>query len=252
MGSFMTTLTVPEKLKLIYEGKAKRLYETNQVDKVLIEFKDDLTAFNGKKHDVIASKGILNAAISAKLFTILEKNGIATHFIEQVDERTILAKRLKMIPLEVVCRNIAYGSLIKRVPLFKPGQKLNRPIIEFFLKNDELGDPFLSEEHIISLEIVREDELNEIKRITRRVNDVLKDFLARVGITLVDFKLEYGWDLNGDLILGDELTGDTMRLWDSKTGRILDKDLYRKGEPLSEVLKAYKECYRRIVLEEVP
>jgi len=162
----------------------------------------------------------------------------------------ILVKKLKIIPLEVVCRNIAYGSIVERVPLLRPGEKLRRPIIEFFLKNDKLGDPFLSEEHVISLGIIDENGIFKIKRITKKVNNILKDFLEKVGIILVDFKLEYGFDKNGELILGDELTGDTMRLWDAKTRAILDKDTYRKGKPLTEVLQAYKECYRRIVLEE--
>jgi len=239
------------KLELIYEGKAKRLYATDDPEKILIEFKDDLTAFNGKKHDILQSKGILNAAITSKLFQLLEKKGIRTHFIEQVDPRTILAEKLDMIPLEVVCRNIAYGSIVKRVPLFQPKEKLNTPIIEFFLKNDALGDPFLSEEHILALGILKEEELAEIKRITRKINDILKSFLSQVGIILVDFKVEYGKNSEKELVLGDELTGDTMRLWDAKTGAILDKDLYRQGKPLTEVLRAYQECYRRIVLGEV-
>lgn len=240
-----------DNLKLIYEGKAKRLYDFGDPNRIIIEFKDDLTAFNGKKHDILENKGILNAAISSKFFEILEDNGVKTHFIKKLNERMILVKRLRIIPLEVVCRNIAYGSLVKRIPLLKPGERLKRPIIEFFFKNDELGDPFLSEEHVLSLGIISEDELLTIKKITRKINDILKKFLERVGITLVDFKLEYGFDKNRELILGDELTGDTMRLWDTKTGVILDKDTYRKGKPLTEVFQAYRECYKRIVLEEV-
>jgi len=240
-----------KKSRLIYDGKSKRVYGTEYPDKIIIEFKDDLTAFNGKKHDVLNSKGELNAAISNKLFNILKDNGIETHFIKQLDSRSFLAKKLNMIPLEVVCRNIAYGSLLKRVPLFKAKEPLHKPVIEFFLKNDELGDPFLSEEHINYFNILNYDQIMVIKSITLKINEVLKSFLKKVGITLVDFKLEYGRDSDGRIILGDELTGDSMRLWDYKTGRVLDKDLYRMNKPLEEVLEGYRECYKRIVLEEV-
>lgn len=236
-----------QKLRIIKEGKSKKLYWVNS-NTALMVFKDDITAFNGAKHDVIDGKGKVCAAISARLFEILNKSGIKTHFIRYVPPRSHEVRILEMIPLEVVCRNIAFGSLLKRLPLFKPKESLSRPIVEFFLKDDSLNDPFLSEEYVSLLNILSHEEISYIKQITLKVNEILRDFLHERELLLVDFKLEFGRDEDGNLVIGDELTCDTMRLWDIRTGEILDKDLYRMGKPLDVVWRGYLTCYERIVL----
>jgi len=233
--------------KLIREGKSKQLFRIDSEKGVLV-FKDDITAFNGVKHDIIEGKGEICAAISAKLFELLNKNDIKTHFIKYLPPNSHIVKILNMIPLEVVCRNIAFGSFLKRLPLFKPKGVLPRPVVEFFLKDDSLNDPFVSEEYVSLLNILSEEEINRIKHITLRINDILKEHLYERGLLLVDFKLEFGREKNGSLVIGDELTCDSMRLWDLETGRILDKDLYRMGKPIDEVHRAYLTCYERIVL----
>lgn len=234
-------------LKKLSEGKTKIVYRIDRADAVLLKFKDSITALDGKKHDLIKGKGHINAAISAKLFKELERAGVPTHFIKFIQPDSMLAHKLNMIPVEVVCRNYAAGHLLTHLPMIKLGTKFKEPIIEFYLKNDALHDPILTEGHLPALDLATEREVKEIKKLTKTVGKRLSMLMANRGLKLVDFKLEFGRDSEGRLRVGDELNGDSMRLWDLKTGRGVDKDLYRKGAPLKQVLKVYEEAYRRIV-----
>ncbi len=230
----------------IASGKTKTVYKLEDPSLVLIEFRDDVTALDGRRRDLIEGKGAINAAITAKLMQVLNSHGIPTHFVEFRSPSSIVAKKLSMIPLEVVCRNIAAGHLVKRLP-FKEGSPLDPPIVEFYLKDDERGDPMVNARHIVALKLASFDEVAFMEETTLKVNEALKSFLASRGLTLIDFKIEFGRDPSGNLIIGDELDPDCMRIRDVSTGRVLDKDLYRQGKPLNEVLEAYLECRRRIV-----
>lgn len=229
-------------MKLIYKGKAKSVYARDE-DRAMIEFRDDLTAGDGAKKDTKAGKGALNAEISAKFFELLERCGIKTHFIEFKRPNRFLVKKVKIIPLEVICRNIATGSLVKRYP-FKEGQEFEQPIVEFGYKSDEYHDPMLNDEIAVALGISNGKELDQIREITLKVNKILREFLLSKGIILVDFKLEFGRDGKGNLLLADEISPDTCRFWDLKTKEIMDKDRFRKD--MGEVLEYYKEVWRRI------
>lgn len=227
----------------LYEGKAKRLYETEDPQMILVEYKDSLTAFNALKKATMGGKGRLNNLISAHLFTTLKEKGIPVHFEKLVDDTHQLVRRVKIIPLEVVIRNITTGSLCKRLGV-PEGQTLPRPLLEFYYKSDELGDPLVTEDHALLFGWATQEELEEIKSISFRVNELLKDYFAQKGITLVDFKLEFGKDANGKILLADEISPDTCRFWDSSTGDHLDKDRFRKD--LGNVLEAYEEIWRRL------
>jgi len=216
-----------------------------------LKFKDDTTAFDGKKHDQVSDKGVINAAITAKLCRFLEEVGVPTHFIEMKSPGVIIAHNLKMIPLEVICRNIAVGHVLERLPGFKKGDPFPKPIVEFFLKNDELHDPILNDDHIEVLNLADKREIVAIKALTLKANSFLMPYFAKRGLILADFKLEFGRDQKGILILGDELDCDSMRLWDASTGEILDKDVYRQGASLDKVTGIYRKCYQRIVGEEL-
>ncbi len=229
-------------MKLIYKGKAKNVYELDE-NTVLLEFRDDITAFDGKKRETIHGKGSINAKISSILFEVLNKNNIPTHYIRFEEPNKIVAKKLEMIPLEVICRNIATGSLIKRYP-FKDGDVLKKPIVEFCLKDDRYHDPLLNEDIAYNLGISDEYEMKKMKEITLAVNNVLKKFLEDKGIILVDFKLEFGRDKGGNIYVADEITPDTCRFWDKETKEIMDKDRFRKD--LGNVLEFYKEVLKRI------
>ena len=235
--------------KKIAEGKTKIVYASSSKDEVLLKFKDDVTALDGEKHDVLPGKGAINAGVSAKIFSLLEKKGIPTHFISMVDSSTMRVRKLKMIPVEVVCRNIAAGHLVKNYPFFKRGEKLKTPLVEFYLKNDLFHDPLLSEEHLKVFGLMAKREIEEVKKITFKVNRVLSGFMRKLGLQLVDFKLEFGRDRRGKLRVGDELNIDCMRLWSLKTGESMDKDVYREGKPLDSVLQTYIQIYRLIVGE---
>ena len=234
----------------INEGKTKVVCSSDRSDALLLIFKDDITALDGEKHDVLDGKGKINATISVKLFELLEKNGIKTHLIELIDSNSILVKRLEMIPLEVVCRNIAAGHFLSKFPRFKKGQTLKFPIVEFYLKDDTLHDPMLAEDHLTLLDLALEDEVVEIKKVTRQINKILSDFLLEKNLRLVDFKLEFGRDSSNEIILGDELNSDSMRLWDIETGKILDKDVYRQNSSLNVVKEAYEEFYQRVLSDD--
>lgn len=228
---------------LIYEGKAKRLYTTDNSEEFLQEFKDDATAFNGLKKDKIPHKGELNNQISSIIFEHLSKEGIPTHFIRRVSDTEMLVKKVSIIKAEVVCRNVAAGSLVKKLG-FTEGVELDPPIVEFYLKSDELGDPLFTDDHILALGIASREELDTIRDFAFRINVILKKFFLSRGIRLVDFKLEFGRDMNGEVILADEISPDTCRLWDLATGKKLDKDRFRFD--LGDVEDAYKEIMERV------
>ncbi|MEM3737434.1 MAG: phosphoribosylaminoimidazolesuccinocarboxamide synthase [Candidatus Bathyarchaeia archaeon] len=235
----------------ISEGKTKIVYRSSEIDRVLLKFKDDLTALDGKKHALLPRKGAINAGISAKIFQLLNDSGIPTHYIRLCGSHLMEVRRLKMIPIEVVCRNIAAGHLVENLPIFKRGERLKEPIVEFYLKNDALHDPMLVDDHIVALGLANRREIARMKALTRRVNKILKKFMVERGLVLVDFKLEFGRDVEGALRVGDELNLDSMRLWDLETGASVDKDVYRQGAPLDSVEETYLKGYRYIVGEEL-
>jgi len=236
-----------KKYQLIYEGKAKRVFSQDDPEKVLIEFKDDATAFNALKKAKFEGKGKLNCLISARIFELLIKKNIPTHFIELKNENTIIAQRIKVIPLEIVLRNTAYGSLCKQTTI-KAGTILAKPLIDIYLKNDELNDPLLTKDRIELMNIISFKDLNLIIDLTLKINTILKSFFKKIQLQLVDFKLEFGYDLKKNILLGDEISPDNCRLWDlnQKNGTIvsLDKDRFRND--LGGLIDAYSEINRRI------
>jgi phosphoribosylaminoimidazole-succinocarboxamide synthase len=235
----------------VSEGKTKIVYSTPKAGRVLLKFKDDVTALDGEKHNLLPHKGVVNAAVTAKLFQLLNKNGVPTHYLRLREPSLMEVRRLKMIPVEVVCRNIAAGHLVKNFPMFKKGDRLREPIVEFYLKNDALHDPMLVDDHIAALELADRRGIAKMKTLIKRVNRILRKFMAERGLTLVDFKLEFGRDARGDIVVGDELDIDSMRLWDAKTGASVDKDVYRQGASLVLVERTYLESYRYIIGEEL-
>ncbi|OQX73913.1 MAG: phosphoribosylaminoimidazolesuccinocarboxamide synthase [Campylobacteraceae bacterium 4484_4] len=233
-----------EQRELLYEGKAKRLYTTEDPELLIAEFKDDLTAFNAEKKGSEAGKGALNAQISARLFDLLEKNGIKTHLVKQIDANHQLVKRVQIIPIEVVARNIATGSLTKRLGI-EEGRVLPFTIIEFYYKNDDLGDPLINDDHCMILDLVDDrQKLERLRELGREINAVLKPFFAKRRLNLVDFKVEFGIDSNGEILLSDEISPDSCRFWDMDTQEKLDKDRFR--EDLGSVKLAYEEVLKRI------
>lgn len=233
-----------EKLALLYEGKGKKLYESKDSNNVIAEFKDDLTAFNAEKKGSESGKGSLNCQISSIIFTLLEQNGIKTHFIKMLDSSNMLCKKVKIIPLEVVIRNVATGSLSKRLGI-KEGEKLAFPLVEFYYKNDELSDPILNDEHCKIMGILSDDkDIAFIKDIARKINDILLEFFIQRNLRLIDFKIEFGRDNNGDIILADEISPDSCRLWDKDSNKKMDKDIFRQN--LGNVKDAYQEVLNRI------
>ena len=233
------------KKELVYEGKAKKIWKCEDNELYISEFKDDLTAFNGEKKATEAGKGALNNKISAKLFEYLGKKGIPTHFVKMLDDNHMLHKKAEVIRIEVIVRNIATGSLSRNLGI-KDGTPLPFTLVEFDYKNDALGDPKLNDQHCLILELVKdESELEYIRYMARKINTILKDYYADLGLTLVDFKLEFGRDNNDNIILIDELSPDNFRLWDSKSGEKMDKDRFRQG--LGGLKIAYEEVLRRIL-----
>ena len=230
--------------KLIYEGKAKKIFSTENPGVFLQKFKDDATAFNGLKKDKIPHKGEINNQVSARIFEYLKHNGIPTHFIKLISDTEMLVSKVDIIKVEVVCRNIAAGSLVKKFG-FVEGTELKEPIVEYYLKSDELGDPLFTEGHIFALGLTDKFGLDTIRKMTLRINELLRKFFLERGIKLVDFKLEFGKDKNNNIILADEISPDTCRLWDSETNKKLDKDRFRFD--LGGVEEAYAEIKNRIV-----
>lgn len=234
-----------KKIKQIYEGKAKKLYTLQGHPKLLLqEFKDDATAFNAQKRGSILNKGIINCELTTYIFTYLGKKGVKNHYVEQISPNEMIIKRLKIVPIEVVVRNIAAGSLLKKTN-FKEGRRLARPIVEFYYKDDALGDPMISDSHALAMKIATEKDLNTLRQMAEKINSLIKPFFLKRGLKLVDFKLEFGKDSSGNIMLGDEITPDTCRLWDKKTNRKLDKDRFRFD--LGGVNEAYAEVRKRIL-----
>ncbi len=231
-----------EKGKMIYEGKAKKVFKTDDPQQFLVEFKDDATAFDGVKKDKLEDKGILNNRLSAIFFGLLETEGVETHYVKTVSEREMLVKSLEIIPVEVIVRNIAAGSMSKRLGL-PEGEALNKTVIEFSLKDDELHDPMINHYHIYAMDLAKAEEMATIEASALKINDILTAYLKDKGITLVDFKLEFGRH-QGRVILGDEISPDTCRFWDSSSGEKLDKDRFRRD--LGGVIEAYREVLRRL------
>ncbi|MGQ9557767.1 MAG: phosphoribosylaminoimidazolesuccinocarboxamide synthase [Desulfurispora sp.] len=231
-----------QKLEMIYEGKAKQVFRTDQPDLYVVYFKDDATAFNGQKRGTIADKGVLNNKISAFFFQLLAQQGVPSHFVEQVSDREMLVKKLQIIPVEVVVRNIAAGSLAKRLGLAE-GTVLPVTVLEYYYKSDELGDPLINDYHIAALHLATPQQMQQISQVALRVNQILQQFLADRKIILVDYKLEFGLH-NGEILLGDEISPDTCRFWDADTREKLDKDRFRRD--LGSVEEAYQEVYRRL------
>src|SRR5687767_8599674 len=227
---------------LIYEGKAKKIFTTAHADHVLQYFKDDATAFNAEKRGTIAEKGIINNKVSERLFRLLEQQGVPTHFIERKSDREMLTKKVAIVPVEVVVRNVVAGSLAKRLGL-QEGEAILPPVVEWYYKNDALGDPLISDEHVRLLRLATPDQLAEIKRLALKVNEVLQPFFAERRMILVDFKLEFGLH-NGRLILADEISPDTCRFWDAGTREPMDKDRFRKD--LGKIEEAYQEVLKRV------
>ncbi len=234
----------PEKGTLIREGKAKILYETQPPsERVLQFFKDDATAFNAQKRGTIVGKGAINNQVTAWIFPYLEKRGIPTHFIEKVSDREMLVHKVQIIPVEMVVRNKAAGGIVKRLGLPK-GQAFNTPLVEFFYKSDELGDPMISESHIFQFGWATRQELDEMVRLTLAVNQHLIQVFKEIGLDLIDFKLEFGKNKQGKVLLADEFTPDGSRLWDLKTGESMDKDRFRQD--LGKVEESYQEVFERL------
>ncbi|WP_447971568.1 phosphoribosylaminoimidazolesuccinocarboxamide synthase [Nitrospira sp. M1] len=227
---------------LLYEGKAKKVFATPDPDQVVQYFKDDATAFNAEKRGTIFNKGIVNNKISVRLFRLLEEAGIPTHFVEQISDREMRTKHLKIIQIEVVVRNRATGSLVKRLG-FEEGMVLDPPLVEFFYKNDPLGDPLITEDHIRLLQLATDAQVVQLRQAALRINEVLTPFFKDKGMMLVDFKLEFG-DSDGQLILADEISPDTCRFWDIQTGERMDKDRFRKD--LGRIEETYQEVLKRV------
>ena len=232
--------------ELLYEGKAKKLFITEDPQILRVEYKDDATAFNGKKFDRLRDKGRLNNAITVFFFEHLDTKDIPSHFVRKISETEQLVRRVKIIPLEVVVRNVAAGSFSKRIG-WEEGQELPHPIVEFYYKDDDLGDPLLAEEHIRLLELASEAQIEELKKRGLAVNEALESLMLSKGIRLIDFKLEFGLDQKGEILLADEISPDTCRFWDIESGKILDKDRFRRD--LGGVTEAYREIHQRLTEE---
>ena len=232
--------------ELLYEGKAKKLFITEDPQIMRVEYKDDATAFNGKKFDCLRDKGRLNNAITVFFFEHLDTKDIPSHFVRKISETEQLVRRVKIIPLEVVVRNVAAGSLSKRIG-WEEGKELPHPIVEFYYKDDDLGDPLLAEEHIRLLELASEAQIEELKKRGLAVNEALKSLMLSKGIRLIDFKLEFGLDQKGEILLADEISPDTCRFWDIESEKILDKDRFRRD--LGGVTEAYLEIHQRLTEE---
>lgn len=232
-----------EKLKQIYEGKAKKLYETDDPDLLIQEFKDDATAFDATKRGTIMGKGVVNNMLSEKIFNILSKSGIPTHFVKRLNDRDMLIKRVRIVPIEVTMRNIVAGGMAKLLGL-EEGIVLKTPVLEYHYKEDKLHDPLVNDYHILALSIATEKELQTIKKYSFKINEALKDFFDSKGMILVDFKLEFGV-FKGKIILADEISPDTCRLWDKTTKEKLDKDRFRRD--LGNVEEAYQEVLKRVM-----
>ena len=235
-----------EKLQQLYEGKAKKVYATADENLYIVSYKDDATAFNGLKKGTIAGKGVINNRMSNMMMQMLEKQGVPTHFVKELSDRDTLVKKVSIVPLEVIIRNISAGSFAKHYGV-EEGIVFDRPTIEFSYKNDDLGDPLLNRYHALALKLATKEEIDTIERVAFKVNEVLKAYFLKLNITLVDFKLEFGRLPDGTIVLADEISPDTCRFWDVHTGEKLDKDRFRRD--LGGVEDAYNEVMRRLMGE---
>ena len=235
-----------EKLEQLYEGKAKKVYKTSDPELYIVDYKDDATAFNGLKKGTIAGKGSINNRVTNHMMKLLEKNGIPTHLVKELSDRETLVKKVKIVPLEVIVRNIAAGSLAKRLGLDE-GVRMKSTVLEYCYKDDALGDPMINEYHILAMDFATKEEINLIADYSLRINKILTEYLADLGIELVDFKLEFGKTSDGTIVLADEISPDTCRFWDSATGKKLDKDRFRRD--LGDVEDAYQEILKRLLGE---
>ena len=230
-------------MKMLYEGKAKQVFITENPQEYIVHYKDDATAFNGEKKAQIAGKGKLNNAISNHIFTMLEEKGIKTHFIRQINETDVLVKKVTILPLEVIIRNISAGSFCKRLGV-EEGIVLAEPIFELCYKRDDLGDPIINDDHAVALNLATRAEIAHMRQETLKINEILKEFFLNANLKLVDFKIEYGRTHDGEVILADEISPDTCRLWDKETNTKLDKDRFRRN--LGSVIEGYQEVLERI------
>ena len=235
-----------EKTVQLYEGKAKKVFATNDENLCIVSYKDDATAFNGLKKGTIMGKGAINNRVTNHLMKLLEKNGIPTHFVEELSDRETVVKKVSIVPLEVIVRNIAAGSLAKRLGLSE-GTKMSRTVLEFCYKDDALGDPMVNDYHILAMGFATQEELKLISDYSLKINKILSDYLKDVNIELIDFKLEFGKTSDGTIVLADEISPDTCRFWDSTTGEKLDKDRFRRD--LGGVEDAYNEILKRLLGE---
>lgn len=231
------------KYEKLYEGKAKQIFRTDNEENVIVHYKDDATAFNGEKKAQIQNKGVLNNQITSMIFEMLNKNGIKTHFIEKLNDRDQLCKRVEIVPLEVIVRNVAAGSMAKRLGL-EEGFKLKTTVFELSYKDDSLGDPLINDYHAVGIGATTFEELNNIYEMTAKINELLKEFFKKQNIDLIDFKIEFGRLPSGEVVLADEISPDTCRFWDSTTGEKLDKDRFRRD--MGNVEEAYVEILKRI------
>ena len=231
-----------EKREQLYEGKAKKVFATDDPKRYVVEYKDDATAFNGEKRGTIVGKGVVNNRMSNILFRMLEANGVPTHFVEELSDRETLVRAVEIVPLEVIVRNVAAGSFSKRYGV-EEGRALKNPTLEFSLKDDSLGDPLINDSHILALGLATEEELRTMHEMAFRINDLLKDYFLKIGVKLIDFKIELG-RCDGRIVLADEISPDTCRFWDAKTNEKLDKDRFRRD--LGGVEDAYREMFERV------
>ncbi len=232
-----------EKLEQVYEGKAKKVYKTSDKDLYIVSYKDDATAFNGLKKGTIVGKGVINNRMSNMMMQLLEKKGVPTHYVEELSERDTLVKKVSIVPLEVIIRNVSAGSFAKRYGV-EEGIVFDEPTIEFSYKNDALGDPLINSYHALALKLATKEEIELIKTYAFKVNEVLKEYFLTIGVKLIDFKLEFGKTSDGTIVLADEISPDTCRFWDAKTNEKLDKDRFRRD--LGGVEDAYREIFGRI------
>lgn len=232
-----------QKLEQLYEGKAKKVFKTDDEELYIVDYKDDATAFNGLKKGTITGKGVINNKVSNHIMRIIEKHGIPTHLVRELSDRETLVKKVSIVPLEVIVRNISAGSFSKHYGVDE-GITFDEPIVEFSYKNDELGDPLLNSMHAVALKIATKEEIAQIEDYALRINEIMKAFWSECGVTLVDFKIEFGRTSDGTIILADEISPDTCRLWDKKTGEKLDKDRFRRD--LGGVEEAYAEIMKRV------
>lgn len=234
-----------EKKEQLYEGKAKKVFATDDANLVIVDYKDDATAFNGLKKGTIAGKGVVNNKMSNYLMQLLEKNGVPTHFVEELSDRETLVKKVKIVPLEVIIRNRAAGSICKRLGL-EEGMDFTAPSLEFSYKDDELGDPLINSYHAISCGFATKEDVDTITEMAFKINEVLKEYFKSIGVELIDFKLEFGKTADGTIVLADEISPDTCRFWDIETHEKLDKDRFRRD--MGNVEEAYAEVFKRLGL----